>query len=277
MNTPTQEISASSDLLDRNWQQFARTRDKGARDFLVEHYLPRVRAAAKHLHAKLPSHVDVEDLVSAGMLGLMAAVESFDPRRGVKFETFCAIRIRGAILDWLRTTDWAPRQVRSRSRRLAKATEVLEAELGRPPTDPELAQHVQWSLRKVQDLKWDTHTAMMTSLDQGLPETDFGEKQTLEGVLADKAAEDPSRKAMRADVREILVRGLGKTERLVVLLYYYEQMTLKEIGLVLNLSESRVSQIHSGVLAQLREQLSERGSELMEDLVHTTVPRDHVA
>jgi RNA polymerase sigma factor FliA len=273
----TCEIPVSSDRVGQSWHRFMQTRDKGTRDFLVEHYLPLVHAAAKRLRAKMPSNVDVEDLISAGTMGLMEAVDAFDPHRGVKFESFCALRIRGAILDDLRTLDWAPRPVRSHSRTLTRGAEALEAELGRPPTDQEVAAYMQWPAEKVQSFRRDTHAALVTSLDQRLPESDADDRQTLAGVLADNAAEDPSRKTLRDDVREILVRGLGQTERLIVILYYYEQLTLKEIGQVLDLSESRVSQLHSGVLGRLREQLQERGPEMLNDLACTVGTLDQVA
>jgi RNA polymerase sigma factor FliA len=267
---PSNELCDSNDLLLRQqWQQLARTHDDGARGFLVEHYLPLVRATAQRLRARLPSCVDVEDLASAGTFGLMDAMESFDPRRGVRFETFCVMRIRGAILDELRATDWAPRLVRSRFRALSGATDSLEAELGRPPTETELAHRLQVSSRKLQGLQRDVRTPQMTSLDRGLSESDSGRRETQASLLADKTAEDPSSQVMRDDLREILVRGLRRTERQVLLLYYYEQLTMKEIGLALDLSESRVSQIHSAVLRRLRVQLQERSPELLEDLVGT--------
>jgi RNA polymerase sigma factor for flagellar operon FliA len=257
----------SDDILRRHWQGFAATQDPEARDFLVEHYLPLVRLTARRVHAKLPSYVDVDDLASAGTFGLMNALRTFDPDRGVEFETYCTGRIRGAILDELRAMDWAPRVVRSRYRMLKRAAETLEAELSRRPTDEELARHLGLSLRRLQGFQWDARTAMVSSLDGAMTGgSDSGRQETRMSVLADETAEDPSSKAMREDVRQILVRDLGRNERLVVILYYYERMTLREIGEVLDLSESRVSQIHSAVLDRLREQLGGRRLELMADL-----------
>jgi RNA polymerase sigma factor FliA len=259
------ETCELSDRVRQKWQGFAKTRDQGSRDFLIEHYLPLVRAAARRVHAKLPACEDVEDLTSAGTFGLMDALKSFDPARGVGFETYCAGRIRGAILDELRDRDWAPRTVRSHYRMLRLAAETLEAELGRRPTDEELAQHMRVSAMELQSYQWDARTAMVFSLD-GFSADRPDRTETRLTVLEDKTAEDPSSKVMRDDVREVLLRDLGRNERLVVILYYYERMTLKDIGEVLGLSESRVSQIHTAVLGRLRVQFGGRRRELMEDL-----------
>ncbi|HUT60471.1 MAG TPA: FliA/WhiG family RNA polymerase sigma factor [Phycisphaerae bacterium] len=244
------------------WKKFAKRKDDQWRNLLLEHYLPTVRYTAERIHKKLPDEVDVEDLVSAGVFGLMDAVNAFDPKRGVKFETYCAARIRGAILDELRSLDWVPRLVRSRAHRLNDAVGRLEASLGRKPNEGELAKAMALSLSEFRKLQRDAKAVGLVSLSRKWFETDSHKDVREIDVLQDKRSEDPFRVAQRKDVRDLVTRGLSRAERLIVLLYYFEEMTMKEIGETLALSESRVSQMHSAVLTRLRHQLDRRQKEL---------------
>ena len=169
------------------WMEYKKTGTEEIRNFLIERYLDIVRYTAERMHMRLPSEVDVEDLMSAGLFGLMDAIDAFDLERGVKFETYCAQRIRGAIFDELRAMDWVPRLVRSRTAKVEKA---------------------------------------------------------------------------RKDLKVLITKGLSRAERLIVVLYYYEEMTMKEIGMTLDLSESRVSQMHSSILLRLKAQMQHRTKEL---------------
>jgi len=244
------------------WKNYRKRRDEPARNALMEQYLPIVKYAAERLHTKLPDEVDVDDLISAGIFGLMDAINAFDPLRGVKFETYCAPRVRGAILDELRSMDWVPRLVRSRTHKLNYALRALEAETGRQPTDQELAKRMRLPMREFHKLRRDAYATGLVSLSRKWFETD-GNKDVREiDVLEDKRSDNPFRAAQRKDIKELVTRGLSRAERLIVILYYFEEMTMKEIGETLDLSESRVSQMHSAILGRLRHQLDKRQKEL---------------
>ena len=250
------------ELLEKWWDQYRRTGDDESRNGLMEAYLPLVKYTAERMHAKLPDEVDVEDLISAGIFGLMEAIKGFDPERNVQFQTYCAFRIRGAILDELRSVDWVPRLVRSRATKLNEAIRSLETELGRKPDEKEIAKHLKMSMANFRKLQRDARAVGVFSLSRTRFETD-GMKDVREvDVLEDKRSEDPFRCVQRKDVKELVTRGLSRAERLIVILYYFEEMTMKEIGETLDLSESRVSQMHSAILERLRTQLEKRQKEL---------------
>ncbi len=244
------------------WRVYARDHGERARNILIENYLPVVRYVADRIHKKLPSEVDVNDLVSAGVFGLMAAIEAFDPARGVKFETYGATRVHGAILDELRSWDWVPRLARSRSHKLHNVTRELESELGRAPTHEEAAARLGVGASDFAKMARDSNAISVISLSRkkagGDGENDLSEID----VLEDRRSLDPLREAHRKDLRDVITRGLSRAERLIVLLYYFEQMTMKEIGATLDLSESRVSQMHTLILGRLKAQMSHRQAEL---------------
>ncbi|MHC4982717.1 MAG: FliA/WhiG family RNA polymerase sigma factor [Planctomycetota bacterium] len=244
------------------WKKFNKTGDEKARNGLMEHYLPIVRYSAERLHAKLPDEVDVEDLMSAGIFGLMDAVNAFDPSRGVKFETYCAPRVRGAILDELRAMDWVPRLVRSRAHRLSQAAHALEAQLGRKPDAKELAKKMKLSIKEFRKLQRDARAAGMISLNRKWFETDSSKDVREIDVIEDKRTDSPFNTVQRKDIRDLVTRGLSRAERLIIILYYFEEMTMREIGETLDLSESRVSQMHSAILERLKHQLDKRRKEL---------------
>ena len=247
---------------ERLWQEFKRRRtDQQLRNKLIELYLPLVRAHGERIWSRLPEGVDRDDLASAGVFGLMSAVDAFDPDRGVKFETYCSTRIRGAMLDELRTMDWVPRLVRSKASRLAEATRTLFAARGRTPTEEELAAHRGVSVADIEKSIVEASGLGLVSLDKRWYETDGGKEVTEGDVVADKKGEDPTRRAQKKDLMRLVTRGLNRAERLIMILYYYEELTMKEIGATLSLSESRVSQMHSSIVQRLQSQLESRGRE----------------
>ena len=253
---------ADAETVDRWWREFDKRPTKKIRNSLMEHYLPIVRYTAERLSAKLPDEVEVDDLISAGIFGLLDAIKAFDLSRGVKFETYCAQRIRGAILDELRSMDWVPRLVRSRAHTVERARSALEMALGRKPTERELAKKLRISLREFRKLQRDARAVGMVSLSRKWFETDNNRDVREIDVLEDKRSEDPFRHFQSKDVKEWVTRGLSRAERLIIILYYFEEMTMKEIGETLALSESRVSQMHSAILERLRQHLRRNKKEL---------------
>ena len=241
------------------WPEFKRTGDRRLRNQLMEHYLPLVKYTADRISAKLPNEVDVDDLVSAGVFGLVDAIEAFDLARGVKFETYCSPRIRGAILDELRTMDWVPRLVRSRAHKLENATKILRAELGRLPSDDEIAHKMAISRPELDKLIRDATAVSLISLSRKHSDNDSSRELQEFDVLDDQERYDPVNELQKRDLRDLVMRGITRVERLILVLYYYEEMTMKEIGATLDLSESRVSQMHSGILARLRHYLDRKG------------------
>lgn len=244
------------------WTEFRKTGSEQLRNRLMEHYLPLVKYNAERIHTKLPDEVDVEDLMSAGVFGLMDAIEGFDLGRGVKFETYCAQRIRGAILDELRSMDWVPRLVRYRSHQVDKARKSLEMKLGRKPTDEEVAGKMSLSKDEFDKIRKDSGAVGVVSLSRKWFETDSNKDVREIDVLEDTRQVNPLSAAQKQDLKDLMTKGLSRAERLIVVLYYYEQMTMKEIGVTLDLSESRVSQMHSSILARLKAQLQHRSKEL---------------
>jgi len=238
------------------WKQFARSRKDAIRNRLIEHYLHLVRYTAERLYAKLPEEVELDDLISAGTFGLVDAINAFDLSRGVKFETYCAQRIRGAILDELRSMDWVPRLVRARAHKLDRARGELEMQLGRTPSERELAKKMRLSLTEFRKLQRDARAVGLIRLSRKWFETDSNRDVREIDVLEDKRSEDPFEHFQRKDIRDWVTRGLSRAERLIIILYYFEGMTMKEIGETLALSESRVSQMHSAILDRLKHHLN---------------------
>jgi len=231
------------------------------RNKLIEQFLPLVRYNAERVWAKLPEGVDLNDLISAGVFGLMDAIDAFDLTRGVKFETYCVPRIRGAMLDELRTMDWVPRLVRSKASKLEAARKECEAELGRPPADAEIAAKMGIPLKELEKLKSEASAVNLVSLNKKWYETDSYKDVREIDILEDSKGEDPTRGIQKRDLMRLVTKGLNRNERLIIILYYYEELTMKEIGNTLGLSESRVSQMHSSIVARLKDQLNRRRPE----------------
>ena len=231
------------------------------RNRLVEMYLPLVKYNGERIWARLPEGVELDDLISAGVFGLMDAIDLFDLSRGVKFETYCVPRIRGAMLDELRTMDWVPRLVRSKASKLNEAVKALEARLGRQPNENELAQEMHISVGELEKMILDANAVNLISLNKKWYETDSYKDVREIDILEDKKGEDPTRRLQRKDLMRLVTKGLNRNERLIIILYYYEEFTMKEIGATLNLSESRVSQMHSSIVQRLQSQLCKRRPE----------------
>jgi len=227
------------------------------RERLLMEHLPSVRFIARKLHQTLPRHVELDDLISAGMVGLMEACNRFDARRHVQFKSYAQFRIRGAILDWLRTLDWGPRELRRKARAIAETTRVLAQRLGRAPGEHEIAEAMEIELEELQQLVGELRSLELGSLNAEHSKDE--EDEELEYVPA-SADEDPLFLCLAAESRQRLIDAieeLPEKERLVLTLYYYEELTMREIGLTLGVVESRVSQIHSGAVRRLRSSLGQ--------------------
>ncbi|MCB9846194.1 MAG: FliA/WhiG family RNA polymerase sigma factor [Phycisphaeraceae bacterium] len=240
------------------WREYADGPSESLRNYFMERYLHLVRYNAERIHARLPDEVDVEDLMSAGLFGLMDAIDAFDLERKVKFETYCAPRIRGAILDELRSMDWVPRLVRHRTSRIEQARQRIEMREGRRATDTEIAGQLGLPSEEFDKYKRDGQPVMTISITRRAFSSDSGRDVREIDVIKDEAQVNPVSEAQRRDLKELMTKGLSRAERLIVILYYYEGMTMKEIGATLDLSESRVSQMHSSILQRLKSQMQHR-------------------
>jgi len=254
-------VSADTPIADV-WKSYKTSSSEELRNYLIENYLQLVKSTAERMHMRLPGEVDVEDLMSAGLFGLMDAIDAFDLERGVKFETYCTQRIRGAIFDELRAMDWVPRLVRSRTAKVERARKALEMELGRRATDKEVCERLKVSGTEFKKLSKDSRPVNVVSLNRKWFETDSSKDIREIDVIQDNRQEDPLAELQRRDLKLLITKGLSRAERLIVILYYYEEMTMKEIGMTLDLSESRVSQMHSSILARLQAQMQYRSKEL---------------
>ncbi|HHV94630.1 MAG TPA: FliA/WhiG family RNA polymerase sigma factor [Firmicutes bacterium] len=260
-------MSVEERQLQSLWNQFKKTGDPKARESLVTAYLHLVKYIAGRMAVGLPNTVEYEDLVSYGIFGLLDAIEKYDTSRGVRFESYASTRIRGAILDGLRSVDWVPRSVRLKARQLAQNMAELEDKLGRPPTDEELQNAMGITADEYAKLLQETAATTLLSLDEPWSEGGHdGEKLRLTDMVADTGREDPAALVARESLLEMLteaIEALPERERLVITLYYYEELTLKEIGKVLDVSESRVSQLHTKALSRLRGKLARLGVEMV--------------
>ncbi|WP_062460532.1 FliA/WhiG family RNA polymerase sigma factor [Demequina soli] len=232
---------------------------QAARDALITHYAPLVTQVATRVIAKLPDTVELGDLVSYGMFGLIDAVERFEPERGFKFETYASTRIRGAIIDELRASDWVPRSVRSKARILEHATRSLEQELLRPVTDEDVAAHLGWATSEVRTVRAQVALSHVAALD-GMPSEP--DTQPIPTLGSPAMAHASTRLEARETVTLLAaaVQGVRDREQEVLRLYYYENLTLAQIGQILGVTESRVSQIHSAAVKKLRESLVRSGA-----------------
>lgn len=230
-----------------------------ARDFLITRFAPLVSHVATRMIGRLPDSVELADLVSYGMFGLIDAIEKFEPERGFKFETYASTRVRGAIIDELRAADWVPRSVRSKARAVETATRALEQELLRRVTDDDVADSLGWETGEVRTVRAQVALSHVAALDSLGPDPEAG------GLRFNDSFSVPG-VAMSWEVREAhallatAVQGVRDREQQVLHLYYYENLTLAQIGQILGVTESRVSQIHSGAVRKLRESLDKTGA-----------------
>ncbi len=250
--------------VDKVWKRFLKTRKVADRNHLVVNYAHLVHAHAARLSRRLPAQITYDEICSAAFDGLIEAVEAYDPRHKAKFETFCQQRISGAVMDWLRSLDPQSRTVRTFEKRRLKAKEMLDTENSRPPTATEVANRMGVDVQRYEDL---------SRLSQLGKEVHFSAMESDDGArtrgpsrswdVRDTHSVDPALSTSRQLLTEHISKGLAREERLILVLYYYEELTMAEIGTVLNLSESRVSQIHKDILQRLRQRF---GSSLAEEL-----------
>lgn len=248
---------ASADI-DRLWSQYKDSGSRRARDQLIVHYSPLVKYVAGRVATGLPQNVDQADLVSYGIFGLIDAIDKFDPERGFKFETYAIARIKGNILDELRSIDWVPRSVRAKARAIEKAYAKLEGELHRTPTDQELADELDLTDDQLQTTLGQISFTGLVALDEMLSTGDRGDSMTLGDTIADQGL-GPVAAYEIEEMRHILadaINRLPEREKTVLTLYYYEGLTLAEIGSILGVTESRVCQIHTKSVIQLRSRLA---------------------
>jgi RNA polymerase sigma factor for flagellar operon FliA len=242
------------------WHGFKGSADPESRERLILHYAPLVKYVASRVATGLPANVDQADLVSYGMFGLIDALQKFEPGRGNKFETYAIPRIKGAIIDELRAMDWVPRSVRFKQREIEKAMADLESMLKRQPTERELAERLGMSLSELHEVITQISFVSVLALDEAVSVgADRGEQVTLIDTLADRGI-DPTSGVESQETRGLLaaaINSLSEREKIVVTLYYFEGLTLAEIGEVLGVTESRVCQIHTKAVGSLRGQLSE--------------------
>lgn len=253
--------SAKQMDLQEAWRLYKQEGDLRARDQLILAYSPLVKYVAGRMSSGLPAHVDEEDLVSYGLLGLIGALERFDPSRNIKFETYAIARIRGSIIDELRALDWVPRSVRSWGRKVEAAVTALENRLGRAPTDEEIACELGITPEEFECILSDLSSTSVVALEELWDSAgSTNEKPNLLDTLEDAEAPDPWKTYRVQAVKETLaaaIERLPERERVVITLYYYEGLTLREIGEILGVTESRVSQLHTKAILRLRGRLRE--------------------
>ena len=237
------------------WKEYKKRKSEVSRNTLIEHYLHLVRYNAERIHVKLPKKIELDDLISAGIFGLMDAIAAYDLQRGIKFETYCVPRIRGAILDELRSMDWVPRLTRSRAHKLNSTRRQLEMELGRMPTNEEVARRLHLSSHELEKLLNDSTATKTVSLSRKWYKTDSGKDFIGQDALPDENAVNPIREAQRRDLKELIMSGLSRRERIVVVLHYFEELTMREIGEVLGVCEARISQMHRAIMERLRNKM----------------------
>ncbi|MGV6813993.1 MAG: FliA/WhiG family RNA polymerase sigma factor [Phycisphaerales bacterium] len=244
------------------WVMYQAEPTQEIRNFFMERFLHLVRYNAERIYQRLPDEVDLEDLMSAGLFGLMDAIDAYDLERGVKFETYCAPRIRGAILDELRSMDWVPRLVRHRTSKVEAAKQQIQMELGRKATDDEISSKLEIDENEYIKFKRDSSAVSVSSITRKCFQSEGSRELREIDVIKDEHQTSPVKLIQRRDLKDLMTKGLTRAERLIVVLYYYEGMTMKEIGTTLDLSESRVSQMHSSILARLKAQMQHRMREL---------------
>ena len=256
--TETRDRRPGADNCDGLWERYGAARDIETRNALIETYMPIVEREARKVAAVLSHAVRPQELESAGTLGLIDSIDNFEPEQGFRFVTFCTPRVRGAMFDELRSWDWIPRATRAKLNKLERVIERFENCHGRAPNEQEVAQEMGMSEGEIRRLFCDRNRSLI-SLDAPWPNRNWRDSAGDESpvaVLEDKRGANPVRDLQKKEVGELVRTMLDKTERLVVTLYYYEQLNLREIGHVLGLTESRICQIHSKVVQRLKKQFA---------------------
>lgn len=244
------------------WRRYKEDADPKARDRLILNYAPLVKYVAGRMGTNFPSHVDESDLISYGLLGLIGAIERFDLSRNIKFETYAITRVKGSILDELRSLDWVPRSVRSMARRIEKSSAALENKLYRAPTDEELAKDLNLSMQEFHEALTRISSSSMVALEELWTISSTGtESVALIDTIEDRSSKDPAKVVDITEVKERLahaISNLPEREKIVIALYYYEGLTLREIGDVLGVTESRISQLHTKAILRLKGRLKDQ-------------------
>jgi len=246
------------------WQRYRRSRNPETRNELVSRYYAIVKRTVDRILPELPECVGRDELMGAGALGLMQAIEKFDHRPGVKFETYAVPRVRGAILDELRNCDWMPRPLRAKAHKVRDAYSALSHTLGRIPTDEEVAEDLGLSDADFTIIARHAASPASCSIHTGMSNSSDDDLRTID-ILRDERAVNPADAIERREIRQMvlnLVRSLPTTDRLIVMLYYYDRLTMKQIGQIINISESRICQVHSDLINRLQRRLSRRKDEL---------------
>ncbi|MEZ5989093.1 MAG: FliA/WhiG family RNA polymerase sigma factor [Planctomycetota bacterium] len=259
--SPAERKRREQERIDGIWKMYKKTGDENLRNILVEYHFPLVKYIAERLLQTLPKSIELDDLISAGTFGLLDAIRGFDLKRGIKFKTYCSTRIRGSILDELRSQDWVPRLVRLKAHKLDKAVRKLEAQNGGDVNDWELAKEMELSLHELEVLKTEASPKTIFSLSEKLDESDDNRDMEKVEIIEDKKGTDPLQSLHQQDVLDLITSNLTKKERLIIIMYYYEGLTMREIGDIMSLTESRVCQIHSNVMSRLKTQLKSLATE----------------
>jgi RNA polymerase sigma factor for flagellar operon FliA len=255
-------LTVAQDETQALWREYTKTKDQGVRDRLILTYAPLVKYVAGRLGSGLPAHVDENDLVSYGLLGLIGAIERFDPNRDIKFETYAIARIKGSIIDELRAMDWVPRSVRSRARDIERAIGELERKLMRAPTDEEISEKLGVTVDDLNESLSEIGRSSIAALDELWTISSGaggGDQVALIDTIEDTQGPEPQSELAQTELKEALgeaIARLPEREKLVVTLYYYEELTLREIGEVLGVTESRVSQLHTKAILRLKARLA---------------------
>ena len=248
--------------LENLWREYKETDSKIAKDKLLAEYAHLVKYIVNRIAVNLPGSVDRDDLTSTGIMGLIKAVETFELERGFKFETYAGHKIRGAILDELRSLDWVPRSVRQKSKDIQRVYAKLENELGRIPYDDEVCEEMGISMKEYEEILSEVTPTTIISLEEAMPDRGSDSKELrIIDTIEDPGSDNPLKELGFTEVKNILkdtIANLPEKEKLVVALYHYEELTLKEIGVVLDITKSRVSQIHSKAILKLRSKLLQK-------------------
>lgn len=255
---------AEQEAIRQLWEEYKSSESKAARDKLILSYSPLVKYVAGRVSTGLPANIEQTDLVSYGMFGLIDAIEKFEPDRGIKFETYAINRIKGAIIDELRAIDWVPRSVRFKAREVEKAIAKLESQLSRSPTDEEIAGHMGIRVSELHNLYTQISFVSIVALDELMSVGgEKGDKLSLIDTIEDTASEDPVAAFESEETKRILATAINRLpdrEKIVITLYYYEGLTLAQIGKVLGVTESRICQMHTKAVLQLRARMTEAQS-----------------
>ena len=246
------------------WKQYKTNHDQRVKDALIMKYASFVKYVAGRIAVNLPSNVEFDDLCSYGILGLIDAIDKYNPDRNVKFKTYAKTRIRGAIFDELRVLDWTPRSIRQKARKLEKAYAKLEGKLGRDAKDEEIAEYLNIDISELHKLFDETKKSLLLSLDEIFYDDEEGSSRF--DFIEDQKSDNPQQKIEESEAKQILADAISKLsdrERMVITLYYYEELTSKEIGKILGVSDSRVSQLHTKAILRLRGRLSRIKDALM--------------